>query len=402
MNIGKYRERVKQAMEPILLPEQKSRFEEYYTKKAFRIERNMAAAIIIMQTCMMLIFIFRDGGPFLSVRRTGYFFLYGFLMAATVCFLAAYLTCFKKENFHSIVILRRIYIGIMCIWGMGITVLDQIGGNTIGVYCYLIPTIAALLLLEPVESIVVFCTNWGILVLILVVSGVNPENLFSNVINGTFVTFLSVFISIRYNRSVETEFRDREIIAMQYEKIRKANDQLHELAFTDQLTGLHNRRYLMEQVFGQFEEFKSKDYFLEMIMVDIDYFKQFNDTYGHLEGDVCLKKIASILEEYDRKEGTAAVRYGGEEFLVVRITGQREESYRPEEELMEQIKQANIPREDTVWKRVTVSMGIWKGLMKELDSGESAIRYADKALYHAKSAGRNCIYRYGQEESGRK
>ena len=280
--------------------------------------------------------------------------------------------------------------------------LDQIGGNTIGVYCYLIPTIAALLLLEPVESIVVFCTNWGILVLILVVTGVNPENLFSNVINGTFVTFLSVFISIRYNRSVETEFRDREIIAMQYEKIRKANDQLHELAFTDQLTGLHNRRYLMEQVFGQFEEFRSKDYFLEMIMVDIDFFKQFNDTYGHLEGDVCLKKIASILEEYDRKEGTAAVRYGGEEFLVVRITGQREGAYRPEEELMEQIKQANIPREDTVWKRVTVSMGIWKGLMKELDSVESAIRYADKALYHAKSAGRNCIYRYGQEESGGK
>ena len=94
--------------------------------------------------------------------------------------------------------------------------LEQFGGNTIGVYCYLIPTIAALLLMEPLESILFFSINWGVVVVLLVVSGVNQENLFGNIINGTFVTFLSVFISIRYNRSVEAEFRDREIISMQY------------------------------------------------------------------------------------------------------------------------------------------------------------------------------------------
>lgn len=234
--------------------------------------------------------------------------------------------------------------------------------------------------------------------MLLVVSGVNQENLFGNIINGTFVTFLSVFISIRYNRSVEAEFRDREIISMQYKKIQKANDKLHEMAFTDQLTGLHNRRYLMEKILDHFEEYQNKDCYLEMIMVDIDYFKQYNDTYGHLEGDVCLKKIADILEEYEQIEGTAAIRYGGEEFLLVRISKQPGEESQMEEALMKHIDSANIPREDTPWKKVTVSIGIWKGNTRELEKGENAIRYADKALYCAKSSGRNCIYRYNQEE----
>ena len=119
------------------------------------------------------------------------------------------------------------------------------------------------------------------------------------------------------------------------------------MAFTDQLTGLHNRRYLMEKILDHFEEYQNKDCYLEMIMVDIDYFKQYNDTYGHLEGDVCLKKIADILEEYEQIEGTAAIRYGGEEFLLVRISKQPGEESRMEEALMKHIDSANIPREDT-------------------------------------------------------
>lgn len=398
MNISKYGDKLRQTMKPIILPEQKERFEEYYTRKAFRIERNMAGIIIAMQACMILIFSFRKGGPFISPRRIGYFSLYSMLLIATSFFLTGYINLVKSGRFHSVIILRRVYTCILFIWCIGITMLEQFGGNTIGVYCYLIPTIAALLLMEPLESILFFSINWGVVVVLLVVSGVNQENLFGNIINGTFVTFLSVFISIRYNRSVEAEFRDREIISMQYKKIQKANDKLHEMAFTDQLTGLHNRRYLMEKILDHFEEYQNKDCYLEMIMVDIDYFKQYNDTYGHLEVDVCLKKIADILEEYEQIEGTAAIRYGGEEFLLVRISKQPGEESRMEEALMKHIDSANIPREDTPWKKVTVSIGIWKGNTRELEKGENAIRYADKALYCAKSSGRNCIYRYNQEE----
>lgn len=399
MNIGKYGDKLRQTMIPIILPEQRERFEEYYTRKAFRIERNMACIIIAMQACMILIFSFRKGGPFVSPRRTGYFSLYSILLISTCFFLTGYTNLVKAGRFHSVIILRRVYTCILFIWCIGITILDQFGGNTIGVYCYLIPTIAALLLMEPLESILFFSINWGVVAALLFLIGVNQENLFGNIINGTFVTFLSIFISIRYNRSVEAEFRDREIISMQYKKIQKANDKLHELAFTDQLTGLHNRRFLMEKILDHFADYQSRDFYLEMIMVDIDYFKQYNDTYGHPEGDVCLKKIADILEAYERAEGTAVIRYGGEEFLLVRISKQPGEESQIEETLMKQIDEANIPREDTPWKKVTVSIGTWKGSARELEKGEDAIRYADKALYCAKRSGRNCIYRYNQEES---
>lgn len=172
---------------------------------------------------------------------------------------------------------------------------------------------------EPVESITLFGVSWLIIVLLLVFTGLNAENLFSNLINGSFVTLLSIFISIRYNLSMKTGFRDREIIAMQYEKIQKANELLQQMAFTDQLTGLQNRRSLMERIFGSFEEYHREKRRAEVVMVDIDYFKQYNDSYGHLQGDDCLKKIADILERFAGAEGAEAVRFGGEEFLLVRV-----------------------------------------------------------------------------------
>lgn len=160
MNISKYGDKLRQTMKPIILPEQKERFEEYYTRKAFRIERNMAGIIIAMQACMILIFSFRKGGPFISPRRIGYFSLYSMLLIATSFFLTGYINLVKSGRFHSVIILRRVYTCILFIWCIGITMLEQFGGNTIGVYCYLIPTIAALLLMEPLESILFFSINW--------------------------------------------------------------------------------------------------------------------------------------------------------------------------------------------------------------------------------------------------
>ena len=87
----------------------------------------------------------------------------------------------------------------------------------------------------------------------------------------------SIFISIRYNLSMKTGFRDREIIAMQYEKIQKANELLQQMAFTDRLTGLQNRRSLMERIFGSFEKYHREKRRAEVVMVDIDYFKQYNE-----------------------------------------------------------------------------------------------------------------------------
>ena len=188
------------------------------------------------------------------------------------------------------------------------------------------------------------------------------------------------------------EFRDREIIAGQYEEIQKANSLLNQMAYTDQLTGLHNRRYLTEEVFSRFEGYKAENYYAEFIMLDIDFFKQYNDSYGHLQGDECLKKVASILKPYDNRENKSAViRYGGEEFLVICLMGQAGENMRTAEKIREQIHMVNISRNDIERDRVTVSLGVWQGYLQEVGCAEEAIHYADEALYCAKDAGRDCI-----------
>lgn len=404
-------DRLKQTMKPILSTEQKERFAEYYTNRTYRMEMAVAVFIAVMQACMMLVFSFRDGGPFAFPRRRGYFSLYTALLLVTLLFMAIFVRWVKQKKFGAIAGLRMLYVVILCLWCIGITVLDQIGGNTIGVYCYLIPTIAAIMLMSPAESTVLFCVNWLVIVLILVFTGLNAENLFSNLINGSFVTLLSIFISIRYNRSMKTEFRDREIIAMQYEKIRKANELLQQMAFTDQLTGLQNRRSLMERIFKSFEEYRRENRRVEVIMVDIDYFKQYNDAYGHLQGDDCLKKIAEILAQFAVAEGTEAVRFGGEEFLLVRMEEASERQSSEvnmseisdnmaesdmAERLLKQIREANILRTDNGQTQVTVSLGVWRGSLSQIDKVETIISYADEALYCAKRAGRNRIYRYGQ------
>ncbi|WP_455619767.1 diguanylate cyclase [Eisenbergiella sp.] len=404
-------DRLKQTMKPILSTEQKERFAEYYTNRTYRMEMAVAVFIAVMQACMMLVFSFREGGPFASSRRRGYFSLYTALLLVTLLFMAIFVRWVKQKKYGAIAGLRMLYVVILCLWCIGITVLDQMGGNTIGVYCYLIPTIAAIMLMSPAESTVLFCVSWLVIVLILVFTGLNAENLFSNLINGSFVTLLSIFISIRYNRSMKTEFRDREIIAMQYEKIRKANELLQQMAFTDQLTGLQNRRSLMERIFKSFEEYRRENRRVEVIMVDIDYFKQYNDAYGHLQGDDCLKKIAEILAQFAVAEGVEAVRFGGEEFLLVRmeealerqssevkvseISDNMSESDMAER-LLKQIREANILRNDNGQTQVTVSLGVWRGSLSRIDKVETIISYADEALYCAKHAGRNRIYRYGQ------
>ena len=213
-------DRLKQTLKPILSTEQKERFAEYYTNRTYRVEIAVAVFIAVMQACMMVVFLFR-GGPFAFPRRSGYFSLYTALLAVTLVFLAIFVRWVKKKKYGAIAGLRMLYVVILCLWCIGITVLDQMGGNTIGVYCYLIPTIAAIMLMSPVErynsvwrKLAYYCAASGF-------TGLNAENLFSNLINGSFVTLLSIFISIRYNLSMKTGFRDREIIAMQYEKFRR-------------------------------------------------------------------------------------------------------------------------------------------------------------------------------------
>jgi len=163
-----------------------------------------------------------------------------------------------------------------------------------------------------------------------------------------------------------------------------ANASLHaevrRMVITDTLTGLHARHYLNEQIQSR----QRKDPFGSLILVDIDYFKRINDTYGHQVGDRILVQVSSIISSAIR-QGDIAARWGGEE-LAVYLPGIRtEQALRIAERIRKQVAEETDPT-------VTVSCGVSEWTFdNEKISVESLFYRADMALYEAKNKGRNCI-----------
>jgi two-component system cell cycle response regulator len=162
-----------------------------------------------------------------------------------------------------------------------------------------------------------------------------------------------------------------------------------ELAVTDQLTGLHNRRYLETHLRGLLDEAKANGRALSILITDIDYFKRINDTHGHDAGDVVLRDFASRLRRHIRGIDLAC-RYGGEEFVVIMPDTELEVARHVGERLRECIADDAFAISSTLSLPVTASMGI-STLQSMDDTPLTLIKRADNALYEAKRMGRNQV-----------
>jgi diguanylate cyclase (GGDEF)-like protein len=172
-----------------------------------------------------------------------------------------------------------------------------------------------------------------------------------------------------------------------------ANIQHHEslknFAIYDSLTGLFNRRYMEETLKREISRVTRNKEPLGLIMIDIDHFKQFNDTYGHTAGDMLLKSIGDFFRDGIRREDIAC-RYGGEEFVLILPGSSLENTFRRAEQLHEYIKRVRVRHRGGFISSVQVSMGVVV-FSEHGNSAELLLESADKALYKAKSLGRNRI-----------
>jgi two-component system cell cycle response regulator len=162
-----------------------------------------------------------------------------------------------------------------------------------------------------------------------------------------------------------------------------------ELAVTDQLTGLHNRRYLETHLRGLLDEAKANGRALSILITDIDYFKRINDTHGHDAGDIVLRDFASRLRRHIRGIDLAC-RYGGEEFVVIMPDTELEVARHVGERLRECIADDPFAISSTLSLPVTASIGI-STLQSLDDTPLTLIKHADNALYEAKRMGRNQV-----------
>ena len=172
--------------------------------------------------------------------------------------------------------------------------------------------------------------------------------------------------------------------------LRRAHLAMREMALTDSLTGLGNRRKLDMVLSQEISRARREGAAVALIMLDVDYFKRFNDMYGHAAGDDCLRSIAGAIGRTLKRPADLAVRYGGEEFCVLLPNTSSEGANRLAEEILDAIRELNIEHRDHPLGFVTVSAGIGTCLPTSDDvTAGGLIKAADAFMYLAKNSGRN-------------
>ena len=223
------------------------------------------------------------------------------------------------------------------------------------------------------------------------------------VFNYSVVIITSLVISniIKKNRTIKKQFNEiktaNDTIKTQFKlleekmnELTKLKNELMQLSRIDELTGLNNRRSFNEHFIEFWTRAVANSQYLSIIFLDIDFFKGFNDSYGHMEGDKCLKNVANKISKETSKIDFSA-RYGGEEFIIIIADKTLEIILLVAEHLRASIESLKIKhRTSTVSPYITVSIGVSTVLALESINRTQLVEMADNALYRAKRNGRNC------------
>jgi len=220
----------------------------------------------------------------------------------------------------------------------------------------------------------------------LVISvGISTEEIFGEWYRRTAVTALALaavcslvmFLSI----SVGREFLRRKSV----------EDELADLVVTDPLTGIANRRRFNEYLQVEWARAQRSGKPFCMLMIDVDYFKSYNDAFGHQEGDRALRAIATCLVNHVRRPADLVARYGGEEFAVLLPDSDLSGACRLGEAMRGEVEALNFNAGEGPERKLTISVGV--GMLNPIRAAEASdlIHEADRAVYEAKAAGRNCL-----------
>jgi diguanylate cyclase (GGDEF)-like protein len=218
------------------------------------------------------------------------------------------------------------------------------------------------------------------------VPGGTPLELPDHVLNAVFAgsavgaVFLAGSFTILFRQDID---RSEQLLT-------RSNEELERLTGLDPLTGLANRRMLAEHLDREWRRLKRHGQPLSALMCDVDCFKTFNDHYGHLAGDQCLRQVAGALASTAGRASDLVARYGGEEFVVVLPATDLAGAMVVAEQIRRRVMEMRLPHAQShVADVVTVSIGVVCADPAELDEPQELLRRADAALYTAKLGGRN-------------
>jgi len=167
---------------------------------------------------------------------------------------------------------------------------------------------------------------------------------------------------------------------------------IEQLSITDELTHLYNRRFFNTKILEEMNRAKREKNYLSLLIIDVDYFKQYNDTYGHQQGDIILEKVASVLKNRTNRASDFAFRLGGEEFAII-TTLEKEKAIEFAEVIRNDIEELKIEhKSSTISKHLTISIGLVSKYAIDIENSDKLYKEADDNLYIAKKQGRNSIH----------
>lgn len=205
-----------------------------------------------------------------------------------------------------------------------------------------------------------------------------------------FLTALTALLGLRLVRQIGMHDRIEQALSIAQEKVIAANKTLQHMALQDGLTGLANRRQFDLTLTSEFDRAMREQRPIALLMIDVDYFKRYNDTYGHPAGDICLRRVANQL--HSRRPGDFTARYGGEEFVVILANTDLTGAMVVAQAMRAAVRDLQIPHSGNPSGLVTVSIGVHATIPATFGKGASAfVQAADKALYVAKSGGRDMV-----------
>ena len=194
-------------------------------------------------------------------------------------------------------------------------------------------------------------------------------------------------ISYQVFKSIQKDHTKLEIAS---KKLKKLNKKLENVSYTDSLTSLHNRRYFNLVYDRELKRAKRTHTYITFMMLDIDFFKQYNDTYGHIEGDYALKSVAKVLKDTLKRPSDFVFRLGGEEFGVLLTGTDESNSAKLARKICDTIRSREIKHEgSSINEFLTMSIGVVCCIADDALDEEILISRADEMLYNSKDTGRD-------------
>lgn len=217
------------------------------------------------------------------------------------------------------------------------------------------------------------------------------DTVLQNAVGGVLVLLIA-FIGYRVVRLIDLRVKSEAGLVEARNELELINETLARLASQDGLTGLANRRHFDQSLLAEFSRAQRENSSLGLVLIDVDFFKQYNDIYGHVAGDECLRKLGKVVAYSMRRPGDLAARYGGEEMVILLPGTDLPGALAVAEGVRQAVQSLGIEHRGNPPGVVTASVGVAAFMPTHLENqAVELVELADKALYKAKAAGRNRV-----------